>query len=234
MNFLLHRHFARIELGSPAAGVGAMLPDLWRMAHRGMRARAGAHADTGSVRWLQQGVAHHLAADVWFHKTEPFLRGERELARALAGLGIPKLVLFAHPAWELCLDGALLARGHFEGELGSLRADVRSVEGSLGAIAALHGASTLEPPEQLARGMERLLEGLLDGRWLTAYQSGHGLARCVGGMRRRLGLPAFAEEDEALVASALEDALERADGALTELCADRERVLSEELSPCAE
>ena len=31
MNFLLHRHLATEALASSGAGVGAMLPDLWRL-----------------------------------------------------------------------------------------------------------------------------------------------------------------------------------------------------------
>src|SRR3954468_14876389 len=38
VNFLLHHHLAARDLGSPEAAVGAMLPDLWRMADRRVRA----------------------------------------------------------------------------------------------------------------------------------------------------------------------------------------------------
>src|SRR5690606_24114744 len=58
------------------------------------------------------GVAHHLEADRWFHPTPEFTEGERETADALrnAGARAPKITLFAHAAWEMCLDGAWVRR----------------------------------------------------------------------------------------------------------------------------
>src|SRR5687768_1786649 len=63
MNFLLHRRLALDELGSRPAAVGAMLPDLWRMADRRVRAREEVSFSEASLSELERGVAHHLEAD---------------------------------------------------------------------------------------------------------------------------------------------------------------------------
>lgn len=214
MNFLLHRHFANRELDSQVAGVGAMLPDLWRMAHRGMRAQNGV---TDASSPLALGVAHHLEADRWFHRTDVFKRGERALARELASVGVPKLVLFAHPTWEMCLDGALLSLGDFDSSLAQLREGVESAASGFDEVAALHGAAALDDRARFRSRLAQIVRGLTDGRWIASYRTGLGLAQCVGGMRKRFGLPAFSEEDESVVACILDEALDRAHEALPRL-----------------
>src|SRR5262245_14457660 len=49
VNFVLHHHLAARDLGSPAAGAGAMLPDLWRMADRRVRAAAAISIEDDDV-----------------------------------------------------------------------------------------------------------------------------------------------------------------------------------------
>jgi hypothetical protein len=225
VNFLLHRHFALAELDSLHAGVGAMLPDLWRMADRRMRARtevATRHRDG-----LQRGVAHHLEADMWFHRTRVFRDGERELARAFASVGAVKLVLFAHPAWEMCLDGALLAEADFDEALGGLRHALASVAPELSRAAALHGAEELPDGERFAARMARICAGLADGEWIGSYRTGDGLVACIDGMRRRFSLPSLDEEQGALTACILEEALDRARDGLAELTRMRRVHLAE-------
>lgn len=194
------------------------MPDLWRMADRGMRAQTSV-TDTSSP--LALGVAHHLEADGWFHRTEVFKRGERALARELAQVGVPKLVLFAHPTWEMCLDGALLSAGDFEASLARLRHDVEGASAGFDEVALLHGAAGLADQALFRSRLAHIVRGLLDGRWIASYRTGLGLAQCVAGMRKRFSLPPFGEEEESVVACILDDTLIRAREALPRLLAAR-------------
>src|SRR3954466_7384028 len=85
VNFLLHHHLAARDLGSPEAAVGSMLPDLWRMADRRVRAirRPDSDAEDRRVGEVLAGIEHHLTADHWFHAAPVFLDGEE---RAVAEL----------------------------------------------------------------------------------------------------------------------------------------------------
>ena len=56
MNFLLHRHLAARALASSEAGHGAMLPDLWRMADRRVRADRRTHVGGAHPRSLRISV----------------------------------------------------------------------------------------------------------------------------------------------------------------------------------
>jgi hypothetical protein len=229
MNFLLHRQFATSELDCPTAGVGAMLPDLWRMADRRMRARPAVQASP-QTQPLQAGVDHHLEADAWFHRTPVFVDGERVLARQLAAVKVPKLVLLAHAAWEICLDGALLLAHDFDEALEGLRNDFETARETLDDVADLHGAAELVDQERFSGRMLRLREGLLEGRWIASYQTGDGLAQCIGGIRRRFALPTWTEDEEAVTACILEEALERATDVLPRLFAARTAHLAEATS----
>src|SRR5262245_340267 len=116
MNFLLHHHTARAELGSAAGGVGAMLPDLWRMADRRVRPTASVTQTAGpcdsddAFEEIQRGIEHHVAVDRWFHRAEVFRDGERMTRERFlaASARAPRIGLFAHVGWEMCLDGALV------------------------------------------------------------------------------------------------------------------------------
>lgn len=181
-----------------------------------MRARARKHESA-----MARGVSHHLEADTWFHRTPVFTEGERALAKQLVTVGAPKLVLFAHAAWEMCLDGALLRDGDFDEELEGLRADFSAASEQLHSVATLHGADDLHDREVFDQRMQRLCDGVLEGRWIGSYRTGEGLVRCVAGMRRRFGLPPLGEEQESITALILEEALDRADRALHQLEAAR-------------
>ena len=114
LNFLLHRLLAKRQMGDVLGGVGAMLPDFWRMAHRRMRPRRlewGSDASPAALRLLA-GVRHHVESDRWFHARLGFAREEAETVAALRGAApaLNKIGMFGHPAWEMCLDGALLLR----------------------------------------------------------------------------------------------------------------------------
>ena len=126
MNFLLHRHLAERDLGSPAAGIGAMLPDLWRMADRRVRPSRGVAAEAQDPTELADvlaGIEHHLRVDRWFHTAEAFVEGERQMAAQFrqAGVDAPKFGMFAHVAWEMWLDGALVRRAGLSDVLAGLR-----------------------------------------------------------------------------------------------------------------
>ena len=129
MNFLLHHHLALRDLGRPEAAAGAMLPDVWRMADRRARARSREPgADGGLLDPVSQGVGHHLAVDTWFHRAAVFTEGETATREALRqAREAPKMGLFAHVAWELCLDGALLRRIGTESVLREVRVSIAAV-----------------------------------------------------------------------------------------------------------
>lgn len=216
MNFLLHRELSLRELGSPVAGVGAMLPDLWRMAERRVRARA----EVVAAGELQRGVAHHLEADRWFHGSEVFHAGERDTTRALLDLEVPKLGRFGHIAWELCLDGALLANRDFEAELEGLRADLERVDPSAAAaLAARHGASTLDAAtrSRFHDRMNRIVAGLAEGSFIEGYRHGAGLAERVEAIRRRVRLEPLDEAGRIRLAEVLDDRLGAASALLPSL-----------------
>lgn len=224
MNFLLHRHVARAELGSGPAGIGAMLPDLWRMADRRMRAHWSIEVpDTASpqLRALMAGIDHHLRSDRDFHRSELFRQGEArglELFRR-ADFRASKMVLFAHPAWELCLDGALLLQEGLAPTLESIRTE-------LGALApeALHQAARLHRPkisaselEALGKRLEELLRSIAEGEWIGGYRHSEGLAGRLLGLRRRLGLPTPGSRDRDRLEAALAELLALARARLPEL-----------------
>lgn len=238
MNFLLHQHFAERDLERAAAGFGAMLPDLWRMVDRRVRARsdvatptdARAVDDLGDVL---RGIAHHLDVDLWFHEAVAFTRGERRTADALAAARIraKKLSLFAHPLWEMCLDGALVRR---EGaEVVRARVARARAEGATAAIVAaeLHHFAdarelAIQPNEGAGEGEQRatrgaffarldeLLDALCEGPWIAGYGVPFGLTRALEGMRTRFGMPRFEADERSRVEEAIAGLEREADEAL--------------------
>jgi acyl carrier protein phosphodiesterase len=214
VNFLLHAHLAHREHGVRTVAVGAMLPDLWRLAHR----RALPHrlpADADAPR-LREGLAHHAATDRWFHEAPALQEGEALLHEIFASerLSAPKLRLFAHPLWELCLDGALVRSlgavplrawlaGAFEEAAVERDPGQRALGDALGADGALF----------LSR-MEKIDRALTQGPWLDAYASGEGLAFCLETMRRRTGLPALPPGEFRRLARRLDEVTPRADQGL--------------------
>lgn len=216
MNFLLHRHLAFRDLGSETAAAGAMLPDLWRMADRRVRARPGLGPDHAEP--LLRGIEHHLDLDRRFHRHPLFTEGEARTAGLFrrAGLARDKLLLFAHPAWELCLDGALIHHQGLDTVLASLgRAEAHLTSESAAAAADLHHfeATDRGAAERLAFGrrMATLARDLARGDWVAGYTRGDGLARRLGGIRLRLGLPPLAASLELRLADVLAQVLKTAE-----------------------
>ena len=105
MNFIGHATVAGWEDEAPRFGVGAILPDLARMAGV-LRAP---EADDEAVR---RGVACHHRVDAVFHDTPTFLRLSRQLRHRLntEGVSRPAALGTAHIGIELLLDGELVGR----------------------------------------------------------------------------------------------------------------------------
>ncbi|WP_437310494.1 hypothetical protein [Sorangium sp. So ce388] len=241
MNFLLHRHLAARDLGSVAAGAGAMLPDLWRMADRRVKPSRAAERPAALPPRLAEvlaGIDHHVALDRWFHAAPVFVEGERRLAEALRGasLGAPRLGLFAHVLWEMCLDGALLRRTGLAPALEALRAGLAAIDGAPGETAAsIHHflrrapspagapADASSPAGALAdraafeARLRRIYDELARGPWIAGYQDGAGLALRLSGVRSRFGMPPFTPEQHDRLAALLDALSDAADAAVDDI-----------------
>jgi len=216
LNFLLHRHVARRDLGSPVAAIGAMLPDVWRMADRRVRAQRG----LGETDDLHRGIEHHLETDRWFHDAELFVAGEKRLHETLAVAcpRTPKMVPLAHVVWEILLDGALVRR-EGDGFLEGLRRDLGGVaEAELERAADAHHFArverTAEERDLFHARTRRILAEIARGPWILGYATSEGVLVSLSGVRTRLGLaPVDSSEIPALVA-VLDGAAREADAAL--------------------
>jgi hypothetical protein len=218
VNFVLHHHLAARDLGRPEAAVGAMLLDVWRMADRRARARRGRAAPEG-LEVIMRGVEHHFAADAWFHGAAVFERGERATREALrAARGVPKIGLFAHIAWELCLDGAFLRRAGTEAVLHALRASIASVRPQLH-----HGAAEacvdvpIEDKPRFERRVDQILDAIAEGPWVSGYATAPGIVDRLEGLRARLGFAARSGSERAAVVGAFEPLEPEADLAVQEI-----------------
>jgi hypothetical protein len=235
VNFVLHHHLAARDLGSAAAGAGAMLPDLWRIADRRVRAQreprdAGADASP-ALTAAMAGITHHLEVDRWFHADAVFVEGERDATARLiaARLAAPRSVLFAHVLWELCLDGALLRRDGVETVLRAVRAGIVALGPEAPArAAALHHFDRIPRTdverELFATRMARILEEVARGPWIAGYASGDGIAARIQGVRRGLGLAPMDAGDLTRLAEVAEALLELATAELARLEASRVRA----------
>ena len=214
-----------------------MLPDLWRMVDRRVRAttRPGETTDpSGELAFILSGIQHHLEADRWFHAAAPFTEGERLTADALraGGMNAPKIALFAHVAWELSLDGALVRREGLENTLQILREgfDVAGGELAEAAVSLHHFDRTGRPfAERRAfdAGLQGLLAELTRGRLIAAYQSGAGIARRIDGIRVRLGFAGMMETERQRLGEVLYTIPPHADAALKTLLATAVHIPTE-------
>lgn len=199
-----------------------MLPDVWRMADRRARARDGggtASEVTPVSRSVEDGVRHHLEVDAWFHGTAVFDGGERAAREALrAAREAPKMGLFAHIAWELCLDGALLRRLGLKSVLDAVRGSIEAVRPD-----AHHRAADAQvdlPPEErrtFDRRVDEILGAIAEGRWIAGYATAAGIVERLEGLRSRLGFAAMVNEDRVRVAAALAPVERAADAGLEEI-----------------
>ncbi|WP_437281846.1 hypothetical protein WME90_15220 [Sorangium sp. So ce375] len=231
MNFLLHRHLAARDLGSAAAAAAAMLPDLWRMADRRVRPSRAPDRPAAPPPRLAEvlaGIDHHVAVDRWFHAAPVFIEGERRLAEALrsASLGAPRLPLFAHVLWEMCLDGALVRRTGLAPLLDDLRAGLAAIDGAPTEDAAsIHHfhrrapspAGAVADRTAFEARLRQICDELTRGPWIAGYQDGAGLVLRLSGVRARFGMPPFTPDQHARLATLLDALTPSADDALTDL-----------------
>ncbi len=230
MNFLLHRHLGARDLGTTAAGVGAMLPDLWRMADRRVRPRAArealpATAGSAPLVDLLLGIEHHVVADRWFHSDPVFVEGEREAVDRLrhAQITARRTTLFAHVLWELCLDGELLRREGLDRITRELQGGLECTQAALAASAEIHHFSrvvrTGDERFRFERRLARICLELASGSWIDGYQTGEGIAARLQGLRSRLGLDAMSPDDASRLAAVADALLVRAADALDRILA---------------
>lgn len=182
-------------------------------------------SDEPPVRDVMRGIDHHLEVDLWFHEHDVFTAGERATAAALrnAGTSAKKLVLFAHPLWEMCLDGALVR------EIGA--ASVRDAvarsftEGSaalqLAATAHhfFHVEGSVTYRDEFDANMSWLARELSSGPWIEGYARADGLTRGLAGMRRRVGLPPFNDGDRERITAEIATLEQLADATLARILA---------------
>jgi hypothetical protein len=216
MNFLLHHHLASRDLGRADAAAGSMLPDVWRMADRRARLRDAEATPEADLRWVSDGLAHHLAVDAWFHRHPVFLQGE-SAARAVLrrAQDAPKMSLFAHIAWELCLDGALLRRLGVEPVLHGVRASIAAVRPDAHhRVAAARVRLPAEDRAGFAARVDRLLDAIASGPWVAGYTTGSGVVARLDGLRARLGFRPITAGDRDAVASGFEALAPEADASL--------------------
>lgn len=202
------------------------MPDLWRMAHPRVRPASRLVASTEWPRLgeVLAGVTHHIRADAAFHASDSFRDGERAMTRALAGIRAPRLALFGHVAWELCLDGMLVRR-----EGAALVAEVS--DGIASALEASGGESAVDsaarihhaarkgealPPNVTGRVGQMLAE-LARGPWLEGYARGAVVAERLDGIRARLGLSALDLEPKRSLAALLDETMARGAAAIDAL-----------------
>jgi hypothetical protein len=234
VNFLFHRHLATRDSGSGLAGLGAMLPDLWRMADRRLRPRssgppegrlprvgerASEEAKLAALLW---GVQHHLALDGLFHRHPILGEGEALGTRLLkeAEIAGEKVLLFGHVAWEICLDGALLRRQGLAATKDGLRAELAAIgPDALSAALRHHGQPSEEAGREADARVLGLLHQLVWGNWIDGYQSGAGIADRLEGVRYRLRLPPLEATEKRKTAAALDKLLLAAEERLEEALA---------------
>ena len=200
-----------------------MLPDFWRMAHRRVRPKPGADPpDDASpeLTALLEGVQHHLRADDWFHKHPVFVEGEKRLAQRFRETEVQadKIGLFAHIGWELCLDGALLRQVGVEETLNKVRQGFDEARCELSATAEHHASEAGSGvPNGFHDRLEDLLERVAWSDWVPGYTNGDGVARRLGGVRRRVRLAPFSSDDLARLGRVFDASLEEAGPAVEAL-----------------
>lgn len=199
--------------------MGAMLPDVWRMADRRARTKdaRGAAAPSEVVQSVADGIGHHLKADAWFHGTPAFDRGERAAREALrAAREAPKMGLFAHIAWELCLDGALLRRVGIDAVLEAVRTSIEAVRPDAHHLAAEQWVPELSGSERrtFEKRVDQILDAIGEGRWVAGYATAPGIVERLEGLRARLGFEPMGRSDREMVAAAFEPVERVADAEL--------------------
>ncbi|MFO0554140.1 MAG: hypothetical protein U0271_37510 [Polyangiaceae bacterium] len=238
MNFLLHFELAWRERQAASTALGAMLPDLWRMAARPARAKRDVRAPDASSPELArvlEGIAHHLEADTWFHREAEFTEGEEVAARALGETGIARMRLFGHVAWEMCLDGALIRSDpHLEARVRDACSHEPTRAAATAAARLHHHAYFATTPE--AEGlfharMQRLLAAVASFELPGGYADAHGVCVRLEGLRAAFGLGRLDPGESARVTRALAALEPLADSATRRLLERREGGRSADHQP---
>ena len=197
MNFLFHFELASHDSGRDRVGVGAMLPDFWRMVARPARARRDVSLELAgadeALSDLLEGVNHHLAADVWFHKSPFFSEGEAEASAVLAHTGSKRMGLFGHVVWEMCLDGALLRLVGYEQLAARVAAAIAASREAAAQAADIHHRDARErtgvEPAVFQARMDRLFDAVASFALPSGYMHAEGVALRTRGVRASFGLP---------------------------------------------
>ncbi len=233
MNFVLHAHLAESDHGDPAVTLGAMLPDLWRMVARPARSKRGVSVPgvDPALASILAGVEHHLEVDRWFHESRHFRLGEAATTEALGTVPrelSPRLRLFGHVTWEMCLDGALVRRLGVPSLARTLSRAVRE-----GTTAAERAAELHHGEARRAAGLDdavfeermgRLLEAVSSFALPEGYAYAEGVAARLAGIRRALGIGYATSAERARWAEALAAIEPLADEAVAALLADETRA----------
>lgn len=122
MNLVGHLIVAERLGAGPASQLGAMVPDLVRL--------AGLRTPAALPEPLAAGVFIHHRTDDAFHQHRAFVAGSAKLRLRLMRAGLPSGAAraVAHAGWEMLLDGAIIANvgstqwGDAMGEGGGVRA----------------------------------------------------------------------------------------------------------------
>lgn len=127
--------------------------------------------------------------------------------------------LFAHIAWELCLDGALLRRVGLDAVLRAVRASIESVRPDAHHRAADQWVPDLPPGDRgrFERRVDQILDAIGEGRWVAGYATAPGIVERLEGLRARLGFRPMGGGDRGAVAAALEPVERVADAGLQEI-----------------
>jgi hypothetical protein len=154
VNFVGHATVAGWEDDDPRYSVGAMLPDLCRMA--GSTSDPRLHDEV-----LRRGVDCHHRVDAVFHAAPTFVALAAALRRALRDAGVSRAPALAagHVGVELLLDGQLLRRHRERRHWDRTTAAAASLEGT-----GLAWGSAPPPPRwsELCRNLGRIAHGYRD------------------------------------------------------------------------
>jgi hypothetical protein len=159
VNFVGHAAVAVWDEDDPRYSVGAMLPDLWRMA--GERGAPTVHDDV-----VRRGVQCHHRVDAVFHDTAAFLELSSRLRHRLRAADVtrPATLATAHVGVELLLDGALLRRPTVQRHWARTVAAANTLPAA--AIAWRDAAPTRRFAE-LCANLSRIAEGYHDAAGVT-------------------------------------------------------------------
>jgi hypothetical protein len=140
---------------------------------------------------------------------------------------VPRLSLFGHIAWELCLDGALVRR---EGEaltdgIRDAVLDASSADAGPSVIeraarahhTARKGDATAQLPDGFAARMDRMVREVGRSPWIAGYARGAIVAERIEGIRTRLGLAPAEPAQRATLGALLDGAIDGAGAAVDEV-----------------